>query len=205
MKKRRNISLKDVITWVMLSITLLAILAGVMFFAVFTNGFKSDFKEFYLTVESGGMKKTVMQTRSDLEVYIGSEYKINTKYTFEFLDKEYVRGYDIAVVPNNPTEDKFVYMVDGVVTDYMSEKDLSSCLNIERDETSFVFTVKTDLPELIRGLHPDSSVVGVPNVSDTGAAFITLVVYSEDKTKYMALDLVLKNPIVELNKTQIVF
>ena len=57
MKKRRNISLKDVITWVMLSITLLAILAGVVFFAVFTNGFKGDFKEFYLTVESGSMKK----------------------------------------------------------------------------------------------------------------------------------------------------
>lgn len=193
----------------MLSITLLAILAGVVFFAVFTNGFKGDFKEFYITVQGENEHAELVTESKDLDVYLYRKYRVEPKYIMNLLSKDKKLDYSVTVMPNVTEDTDFEYSVERAQSEYVRIKysqvtDLSEVITLDIYDDYFEFEIDDDLPAMLKKLYRTDNVQGVPSIVDSYKPYITLRVYSADKMAYVTLRLSLCNT-VSLDKTQIVF
>ena len=113
---------------------LLVIVAVIGVFAYFTNGFTTDFKTFYVSVNG----KDVMTSQNGYVVTPSEPLKVDVKYTFAF-NKNETKGYSVKIVPNKSDED-FDFSVDGESKSFQSETDLTAAFAIDKGEKSF--TVK---------------------------------------------------------------
>lgn len=95
---------------------LLVIVAVIGVFAYFTNGFTSDFKTFYVSVNG----KDVMTSQNGYVVTPSEPLKVDVKYTFAF-NKNETKGYSVKIVPNKTDED-FDFSVDGETHFFGDEK-----------------------------------------------------------------------------------
>ena len=86
---------------------LLVIVAAIGVFSYFTNGFTTDFKTFYVSVNG----KDVMTSQNGYVVTPSEPLKVDVKYTFAF-NKNETKGYSVKIVPNKTDED-FDSSVDG--------------------------------------------------------------------------------------------
>lgn len=188
MGKYRSVSLKDIITWVMLGITLLAILAGIAFFAEFTNGFKSDFKEFYVTVQGEKERTEIITDTKTLDVYLGRKYRIEPRYVMNMLSKDKKLDYSVTVAPNITEETNFAYTVDGQDVTYSQVTDLSDVIKLDKSDTGFEFEIKEDLPELLKKLYRTENVIGVPSAVDSYEPYIKIRIYSDGNKACVTLN-----------------
>lgn len=191
MKRSRNISLKDVISWVMLSITLLAILAGVLFFAVFTNGFKGDFKEFYVTVRGENERAELVTESKDLDVYLCRKYRIEPKYVMNLLSKNKKLDYSVTIAPNITEHTDFEFTVGDQSVTYSQVKDLSEVISIEKHDGYFVLEIDDDLPAMLKKLYRTDNVQGVPSAVDSYEPYISVKIYSDGNKACVTLRLLL--------------
>ena len=132
---------------------LLVIVAVIGVFAYFTNGFTSDFKTFYVSVNG----KDVMTSQSGYVVTPSEPLKVDVKYTFAFNQSE-TKGYSVKIVPNKTDED-FDFTVDGETHYFGDEKDLSNGFIIDKQEKSFTVTPKGSTPlEILQAIYSESEV-----------------------------------------------
>ena len=135
-------------------VILLVIVAVIGVFAYFTNGFTSDFKTFYVSVNG----KDVMTTANGYVVTPQEPLSVDVKYTFAFNQSE-TKGYSVKIVPNKTDED-FDFSVDGETHRFGDEKDLSSGFIIDKQEKSFTVTPKSgSLQEVLQAIYSDNEVV----------------------------------------------
>ena len=132
---------------------LLVIVAVIGVFAYFTNGFTSDFKTFYVSVNG----KDVMTSGSGYVITPQEPLSVDVKYTFAFNQTE-TKGYSVKIVPNKTDED-FDFSVDGETHYFGDEKDLSNGFIIDKQEKSFTVTPKGSTPlEIFEAVYPESEV-----------------------------------------------
>lgn len=134
-------------------VILLVIVAVIGVFAYFTNGFTSDFKTFYVSVNG----KDVMTSSSGYVITPQEPLSVDVKYTFAFNQTE-TKGYSVKIVPNKTDED-FDFSVDGETRYFGDEKDLSNGFVIDKQEKSFTVTPKGSTPlEILQAIYPESEV-----------------------------------------------
>ncbi len=135
-------------------VILLVIVAVIGVFAYFTNGFTSDFKTFYVSVNG----KDVMTTANGYVVTPQEPLSVDVKYTFAFNQSE-TKGYSVKIVPNK-TNENFDFSVDGETHYFGNEKDLSNGFIIEKKEKSFTVVPKGSTPqEILQAVYSDNEVV----------------------------------------------
>ena len=135
-------------------VILLVIVAVIGVFAYFTNGFTSDFKTFYVSVNG----KDVMTTANGYVITPQEPLSVDVKYTFAFNQSE-TKGYSVKIVPNK-TDENFDFSVDGETHNFGNEKDLSNGFIIEKKEKSFTVIPKGGTPqEILQAVYADNKVV----------------------------------------------
>ena len=117
-------------------VILLVIVAVIGVFAHFTNGFTSDFKTFYVSVDG----KDVMISGSGYAISENEPLSVDVKYTFGSFNKNETKDYSVKIVPNKIENSDFSYTVDGESKSFQSETDLTAAFEIDKGEKSF--TVK---------------------------------------------------------------
>ena len=134
-------------------VILLVIVAVIGVFAYFTNGFTSDFKTFYVSVNG----KDIMTSSSGYVITPQEPLSVDVKYTFAFNQSE-TKGYSVKIVPNKTDED-FDFSVDGETHYFGDEKDLTNGCVIDKQEKSFTVTPKGSTPlEILQAVYPESEV-----------------------------------------------
>lgn len=134
-------------------ILLMVIVAVIGVFAYFTNGFTSDFKTFYVSVNG----KDVMTPGNGYIVTPSEPLKVDVKYTFAF-NKNETKGYSVKIVPNKTDED-FDFSVDGETHFFGDEHDLTNGFVIDKQEKSFTVVPKGGTPlEILKAVYPESEV-----------------------------------------------
>jgi len=134
-------------------VILLVIVAVIGVFAYFTNGFTSDFKTFYVSVNG----KDVMTSSGGYVITPQEPFAVDVKYTFAFNQSE-TKGYSVKIVPNK-TDENFDFSVDGETHYFGDEKDLSNGFIIDKQEKSFTVTPIGSTPlEILKAVYPESEV-----------------------------------------------
>ena len=134
-------------------VILLVIVAVIGVFAYFTNGFTSDFKTFYVSVNG----KDVIISGSGYVITPQEPLSVDVKYTFAFNQTE-TKGYSVKIVPNKTDED-FDFSVDGETHFFGDEKDLTNGFVIDKQEKSFTIVPKGGTPlEILKAVYPESEV-----------------------------------------------
>ena len=113
----------------------LAVITVIGVIARFTNGFTSDFKTFYVTVDG----KDIMISSGGYLVTNENPLQVDVKYTFNFVTDE-MKDYSVKIVPNKIENSDFTYTVDGESKSFQSETDMTAAFVIDKSEKSF--TVK---------------------------------------------------------------
>lgn len=123
-----------IITYILLVLAVITVIGVV---AHFTNGFTTDFKTFYVSVNG----KDVMTSQNGYVVTPSEPLKVDVKYTFAF-NKNETKGYSIKIVPNKIENSDFTYTVDGESKSFQSETDLTAAFEIDKGEKSFTIKPK---------------------------------------------------------------
>ena len=130
------------------------IIALIGTFAYFTNGFTSDFKTFYVSVNG----KDVMTSKGGFVITTKEPLAVEVKYTFGAFNKDENKGYSVKIVPNKTDED-FDFFVDGETHYFGDEKDISNGFVIDKQEKSFTVTPKGSTPlEILQAIYPEGEV-----------------------------------------------
>ena len=117
-------------------VILLVIVAVIGVFAYFTNGFTSDFKTFYVSVDG----KDVMISGNGYVISENEPLSVDVKYTFGSFNKNETKDYSVKIIPNKIENSDFTYTVDGESKSFQLETDLTAAFEIDKGEKSF--TVK---------------------------------------------------------------
>ncbi len=117
-------------------VILLVIVAVIGVFAHFTNGFTSDFKTFYVSVDG----KDVMISGNGYVISKNEPLSVDVKYTFGSFNKNETKDYSVKIIPNKIENSDFTYTVDGESKSFQLETDLTAAFEIDKGEKSF--TVK---------------------------------------------------------------
>ena len=117
-------------------VILLVIVAVIGVFAHFPNGFTSDFKTFYVSVDG----KDVMISGNGYVISKNEPLSVDVKYTFGSFNKNETKDYSVKIIPNKIENSDFTYTVDGESKSFQSETDLTAAFEIDKGEKSF--TVK---------------------------------------------------------------
>ena len=143
-----NSTLVKVITW---GLILLIAVTAVGAIAYFTDGFTTDFKTFYVTVDG----KDIMTSASGYTISDSNPLKVDVKYT---IADEGQNGYSVKVVPNALFGKDFDFTLDGEVYSFQAESDLTEGFEIVYGEQSFTIKPKGNLTQVMAAVYPESDV-----------------------------------------------
>lgn len=186
-----------------LSYALLGLLVvGVIgFVAYFTNGFKSDFKTFYINVDG----KDVMESDGGYKVSKGKPLEIKVKYVFSGATNQ-KKEYSVKVVPNTIDGKDFTFSDEKEEKSFQSVEDITSGFDIKKTENGFTVSPKGNaLEEVLKSVYPNGK---FDNVNEKGYEnMFTLVVTSYDGNASVKLYFSLLSKVcgVTLNKEGILF
>lgn len=131
---------------------LMVIVATIGVFAYFTNGFTSDFKTFYVSVNG----KDVMTSQGGLVATTKEPLAVDVKYTFGAFNKDENKGYSVKIVPNKIENSDFTYTIDGESKSFQSETDISNGFEIVKGEKSFTVTPKGEtIVEVLSAIYSE--------------------------------------------------
>ena len=186
-----------------LSYALLGLLVvGVIgFVAYFTNGFKSDFKTFYITVDG----KDIMESDGGYKVSKGKPLEIKVKYVFSAGSNQ-KKEYSVKVVPNIIDGRDFTFSDEKEEKSFQSVEDVTSGFDIKKTENGFTVSPKGNaLEEVLKSVYPNGK---FDNVNEKGYEnMFTIVVTSYDGKANVKLNFSLSSKVsgVTLDKEGILF
>lgn len=134
-------------------LVVLVVLGVIGVIARFTNGFTSDFKTFYVSVDG----KDILTTSSGYRITPNKPLAVDVKYTFGTGGGE-AQGYTVKIVPNKIEGKDFDFSLSGDVYSYQAEKDLTAGFEIAQEKTSFTVTPKGGITEILQAVYPSYTV-----------------------------------------------
>ena len=191
-----------IITCVLLALLLVGTVGLI---AHFTNGFREDFKTFYVTYAG----EDILSEKSNLELSRGEEHRFDVTYIFEGLDAEETpKGYSVEIVSNVEKGKEFEYTVDGEKITYVDGMYLTNAFQINKQDMYFTLTLSEDisLEKVLESVYEKD--VEVPNnVEATESYLYTLVVssYDESVTYHIDFSFYIGVTGVTLDKSEVVF
>ena len=197
---------KTKITILITSILLALLLVGTVgLIAHFTNGFKENFKTFYITYAG----EDILSEKSKLDLPRGEEHRFDVTYIFEDLDEESEpKEYSIEVVSNVGKGKEFAYIVDGEKIMYVDGMYLTNAFEIDKQDTYFTLTLPKDisLEKILESVY-EKDVEVSSDVETMEPYLYTLVVtsYDESVTYYIDCAFYIGVTGVTLDKSKVVF
>ena len=182
-------------------VILLVIVAVIGVFAHFTNGFTSDFKTFYVSVDG----KDVMISGSGYAISENEPLSVDVKYTFGAFNKNDTKDYSVKIVPNKIENSDFTYTVDGESKSFQSETDLTAAFEIEKGEKSFTVKPKgKSLTEVLTAFY-DTEVTDCENKGYTDMFTLIITSYNGEASVKLNFTIAGKVVGVVLDREVIVF
>lgn len=157
-----------IIVYLLVLVALIGVLAGVI---IHTNGFTTDFKVFYVTVN--GTK--IIDRASGYKVENTKPLEVQVGYVFDKLVGE-TKSYSVKIVPaDNVT---FDFTVDGDVHSFQDETDLSAGFKIDLHEKDFSITSTGCVRQILSCIYPEMTVAVPEEMACTEDEIFKLVVTS---------------------------
>lgn len=177
-----------VISKVIAFVLILLLIAGVVgFFVVYTNGFTSDFRSFY--VEYGGEK--ILRDKTSVSLQLDKPHRFDCRYVFASGQDGGDYGYNVSVIPNADGDTDFEFTVGENVYSYSALEDLTPAFDIERNGGYFILTLPSDfgMQSVLCALFPEET-VSVPAEVTVEGYYYTLVVssYNERTVYYISFN-----------------
>ena len=179
----------------------LAVITVIGIVAHFTNGFTSDFKTFYVTVDG----KDVMTSAGGYRVTTSKPLEVDVKYTFGALNNKVDKDYSLKIIPNNIPDKDFTYTVDDEMKYFQSETDLSDGFEIDKGEKSFRIKPKGEtISEVLSAVY-GKSITDCESKGYTNMFTVIVTSYNGEATVKLNFSLTLKVTGVTLDKEVIEF
>ena len=163
-----------VISKIIAFVLILLLITGVVgFFVVYTNGFTSDFKSFYVEYEG----EKILHDKTSVSLQLGKPLRFDCRYVFGTGQSGEDRGYTVKVMPN--ADEDFDFTVGGDIYRYSATEDLTPVFDIECNDGYFMLTLPYDfgMPSVLGALFPDEEIT-VPDDITLEGYYYTLVVSS---------------------------
>lgn len=179
-------------------LVVLAIVAVVGLVYRLTNGFKTDVKTFYVTVD-----KTIITDASS--GYVVTENKPLKGVVRNLSTDSENKGYTLKVVPNKLDGKDFAFTVDGETHTFQAEENLTSGFEITADGDKFSLVSKgACVTDILKQIYGDS----VSDCNDkTYKDMFTLLVTSKDGKNEIKLNFSVSGKVtgVTLDKEVVLF
>ena len=191
-----------IITYVLLALLLVGTI-GLL--ARFTNGFKEDFKTFYVTYAG----EEIMSEKSKTVLSCGKEHRFDVTYVFEDLDEDAEpKSYYVEIVSNAEKGKEIEYTVDGIKRTYEDGMYLTKAFTIEKEATYFIIRISEDmsLEKVLESVYGKD--VEAPRDMDCADPYLyTLVVTSYDESVRYYIDFAFGVGVkgITLNTNEVVF
>ncbi len=187
-----------IITYIAIVLAVITVIGVV---AHFTNGFTSDFKTFYVTVDG----KDVMTSAGGYRVTTSKPLEVDVKYTFGALNNKVDKGYSLKIIPNNIPDKDFTYTVDGEMKYFQSETDLSDGFEIDKGEKSFRIKPKGEtISEVLSAVY-GKEVTDCENKGYTDMFTIIVTSYNGEASVKLNFSLAIRVAGITLDKEAILF
>lgn len=163
----------------------------------FTNGFKEDFKSFYISYDG----KDIFSSRNKLFFSRGEVHRFDVTYVFEFLDDDETpnRDYNIKIIPNVNSATDFTFTIDGEVYAYSEVGELTKGFLIDKQDTYFIlsFTNETCLESVLKTVYGKD--VDVPKDEYCPSPYLyTLVITSYNESITYSIDFAIGKGVTEI-------
>ncbi|MBR2372590.1 MAG: hypothetical protein IKA90_06940 [Clostridia bacterium] len=150
MTKKTKKKTRGTVALVVLAILSVLVLS---YFAVFTNGFTTDFKDFFVKVDND----FIINNGSGYIVSSDKSLNIKTLSALGFLEKSVVDDCNVSIKANESI--KFDYYVDGNLVSFNNDVDWSKAFEIKKNKVGFSIKSKVDtLEELFYIIHGTDAV-----------------------------------------------
>ena len=187
-----------IITYIAIVLAVITVIGVV---AHFTNGFTSDFKTFYVTVDG----KDVMTSAGGYRVTTSKPLEVDVKYTFGALNNKVDKDYSLKIIPNNIPDKDFTYTVDDEMKYFQSETDLSDGFEIDKGEKSFKIKPKGEtISEVLSAVY-GKEVTACENKGSTDMFTITVTSYNGEAIVKLNFSLAIRVAGITLDKEAILF
>lgn len=187
-----------IITYIAIVLAVITVIGVV---AHFTNGFTSDFKTFYVTVDG----KDVMTSAGGYRVTTSKPLEVDVKYTFGALNNKVDKGYSLKIIPNNIPDKDFTYTVDGEMKYFQSETDLSDGFEIDKGEKSFTIKPKGEtIAEVLSAVY-GKSVTDCESKGYTDMFTVIVTSYNGEASVKLDFSLAIRVVGITLDKEAILF
>lgn len=187
-----------IITYIAIVLAVITVIGVV---AHFTNGFTSDFKTFYVTVDG----KDVMTYAGGYRVTTSKPLEVDVKYTFGALNNKVDKDYSLKIIPNNIPDKDFTYTVDGEMKYFQSETDLSEGFEIDKGEKSFRIKPKGEtIVEILSAVY-GKEVTDCENKGYTDMFTIIVTSYNGEASVKLDFSLAIRVAGITLDKEAILF
>ena len=187
-----------IITYIAIVLAVITVIGVV---AHFTNGFTSDFKTFYVTVDG----KDVMTSAGGYRVTTSKPLEVDVKYTFGALNNKVDKDYSLKIIPNNIPDKDFTYTVDGEIKYFQSETDLSDGFEIDKGEKSFRIKPKGEtIAEVLSAVY-GKEVTDCENKGYTDMFTIIVTSYNGEASVKLNFSLASRVTGITLDKEAILF
>lgn len=178
----------------------LAIVGVIGVIAKFTNGFTSDFKTFYVTIDG----KDIMTTANGYVLDKEEPMKVDVNYTFSSPDAE-VSGYSVKIVPNSVEDKDFDFTMDGSIYSFQMEEDLTDGFIIEKSEDSFTILPKGDITDILRAVYPDAEIDDCKDSTYPDMFSLVITSYNGESTVVVNFVVVVEPTSISFDKEAIIF
>lgn len=187
-----------IITYIAIVLAVITVIGVV---AHFTNGFTSDFKTFYVTVDG----KDVMTSAGGYRVTTSKPLEVDVKYTFGALNNKVDKDYSLKIIPNNIPDKDFTYTVDGEMKSFQSETDLSDGFEIDKGEKSFRIKPKGEtISEVLSAVY-GKSITDCESKGYTNMFTIIVTSYNGEASVKLDFSLAIRVAGITLDKEAILF
>lgn len=187
-----------IITYIAIVLAVITVIGVV---AHFTNGFTSDFKTFYVTVDG----KDVMTSAGGYRVTSSKPLEVDVKYTFGALNNKVDKGYSLKIIPNNIPDKDFTYTVDGEMKYFRSETDLSEGFEIDKGEKSFRIKPKGEtISEVLSAVY-GKSITDCESKGYTNMFTVIVTSYNGEASVKLDFSLAIRVAGITLDKEAILF
>ena len=187
-----------IITYIAIVLAVITLIGVV---AHFTNGFTSDFKTFYVTVDG----KDVMTSAGGYRVTTSKPLEVDVKYTFGALNNKVDKDYSLKIIPNNIPDKDFTYTVDGEMKYFQSETDLSDGFEIDKGEKSFRIKPKGEtISEVLSAVY-GKSITDCESKGYTNMFTVIVTSYNGEASVKLNFSLAIRVAGITLDKEAILF
>ena len=187
-----------IITYIAIVLAVITVIGVV---AHFTNGFTSDFKTFYVTVDG----KDVMTSAGGYRVTTSKPLEVDVKYTFGALNNKVDKDYSLKIIPNNIPDKDFTYTVDGEMKYFQSETDLSDGFEIDKGEKSFRIKPKGEtISEVLSAVY-GKSITDCESKGYTNMFTVIVTSYNGEASVKLNFSLAIRVAGITLDKEAILF